>query len=72
MQAVVKMDRFCKAKIQYPCHGLPEDLNHINAAEFAIPLCDQYEGMKGSLLRKVTLIEIRLYQANKHLLFRGV
>ena len=67
MQELLKMDFHREAEIQYPYHGLPEDLNQTNATEFAIPVCDQDYDLPGALLHRVTLLESRLYQANDHL-----
>ena len=62
MQGVVELD---------PCHGLPEDLNQLNAAESAVPLWDKDEGLTGALIRKVTLRESRMDQATNHIPLKG-
>ena len=68
----MKLDCHCEAATQDPCHGLPEDLNHIDATEVAVTFWDKDYGLPGTLLRKVNLTEIHMDQANEHLPFRGV
>ena len=55
MSGVMKLDHYHGAAIQDPCHGLPWDLNHPNAAEVPAPLWDQDGSLSGTLLRTVNL-----------------
>ena len=69
MQGVVKLDHRCEVDIQHPFNGLTEYLNHPDAADVAIKIWYQDNGLPGTLLCKVTLAEICLDQANGHLEF---
>ena len=57
-----------EAAIQYPRYRLPKDLNQSDVTEVTIPLWDYDDGLTGALLRKVTLAEGGLDQANSHIL----
>ena len=67
MQGAVEMNCYHEAVIQYPRYGLPEYLKQLDAAEVAVTLWDQDNGLTGALLRKVTLTEICLDQVNVHI-----
>ena len=69
VEGVMKLDCRREASIQNPCHGLPEDLNHTDAAEVATPLWDQDGSLTSTLLQKFTLTEVLLDQANNNLPF---
>ena len=56
-----------EAAIKYPHYHLPKDLDQHNAAKVAVPFWYQDNGPSGALLRKVTLAEGGLDQANDHL-----
>ena len=67
VQRVVELNLRCKAAIQYTRHRLLKDPDKTNAAEVAIPLWDQDNGLSAALLHEATLPEGGLDQANMHL-----
>ena len=69
VQVVLKLNLQREATIQYPCHGLPEDLNQTNYAKVTITLWDKGEGLPSALILKDTLMEICMDQANNHIPF---
>ena len=72
MQGVMELYLCHEMEIYNPCHVLPEDLIQHDSAEVTTPFWGKDGGLAGALTRKVTLIEIHMYQANDHLKLKGV